>query len=63
MKLLKYLDFILEAKEEITLPSIFMRDFINQIEKNQQKVYYHEAPFGANLTCSKDKQVDFISTK
>jgi hypothetical protein len=33
MRLLKYLEFILEAKEEITLPSILMRDFTNQIEK------------------------------
>ena len=33
MKLLKYLDFITEAREETLLPSIFMRDFINQLEK------------------------------
>jgi hypothetical protein len=33
MKILKYLDFILEAREEVELPSILMRDFINKIEK------------------------------
>lgn len=33
MRLLKYLDFITEAREDTTLPCILMRDFINKIEK------------------------------
>jgi hypothetical protein len=32
MKLLKYLDFITESREEVALPSILLRDFINRIE-------------------------------
>jgi hypothetical protein len=33
MRLLKYLDFITESREEVTLPCILLRDFINRIEK------------------------------
>ncbi len=32
MKLLKYLDFIVESRSEVQLPCILMRDFINRIE-------------------------------
>jgi hypothetical protein len=32
MRLLKYLDFIIESRSEVQLPCILMRDFINRIE-------------------------------
>ena len=33
MKILKYLDFLLESRDEVVLPSILMRDFLNRIDK------------------------------
>ncbi len=63
MRLLKYLDFITESKEEVLLPSILLRDFINRIEKISSpiSVEFNKLLNRANPSYRKNHKWTFIT--